>query len=121
MKYSSLNGEIWQPHKEIPRKWEEAPNQVKMICIDLILRRETKRWGVREREKEKEKEREGGRKREGERREGVRERERVRELSCEKPLRQDSNTENSHISNVCLIGLWLYSVRNRPPKQRYRQ
>lgn len=69
MKYSSLNGEIWQPHKEIPRKWEEAPNQVKMICIDLILRRETERWGVREREKERGREKEGGREERGSERE----------------------------------------------------
>lgn len=77
MKYSSLNGEIWQPHKKIPRNWEEGPNQVKMICIDLILRRETEMWGVREREKE----RDGGRKREGGREERGRERESESEVA----------------------------------------
>lgn len=32
-----------ESHKKIQRKLEEAPDQVKMICIDLILRRERER------------------------------------------------------------------------------
>lgn len=82
--------------KKIPRKLEEAPDQVKMICIDLILRRQAEKKGEGNGEIEDERERYSG------------------SNTMENSVYTHTHT-NIRRSNIYLPGLCHYSVQNRPP------